>query len=110
MVDLSKIKPGDEIAVRATVRTLDPEMHHGGPGVEVGFCSGLRGWVRDTAIVSHTPKALSVGDRVRPTFSGGWEAYRGIVRAIDDGEAWVRWETGLHARPDWSLSDLERLP
>lgn len=75
MVDISKIKPGDEVLVRMTaandyrnggadyrgIRYLvceDPYEDPSAPELDRPFV------VLATNIVSHTPKALTVGDRV----------------------------------------------
>lgn len=68
-VDLSKIKPGDEVAIRAWVVTTILR----GDYLDVRFTEADTGFSVETfgadAIVSHTPKALSVGDRVRSRHS-----------------------------------------
>jgi hypothetical protein len=78
MTDLSKIKPGDEVTVRVSVVIVGDDIKVAVPGISGGV------WISANAIVSHTPKALSVGDRVKLQ-SGG----EGFIRAIVGERAWV---------------------
>lgn len=80
MVDLSKIKPGDEVTVRVRVARVAgcAVFVQIEPDEAVCFSAG--------PIVSHTPKALTVGDRVR---GGQWF---GHIKHVDGGHAWVRWK------------------
>jgi hypothetical protein len=58
-IDLSKIRPGDEVTVR--LRILGECV--GGWRVATSDGSAARFFVEADDIVSHTPKGLSVGDR-----------------------------------------------
>lgn len=106
-VDLSKIKPGDEVTVRGVVTVVNK-------GITVQFPNSALGaelWVPDLDIVSHTPKTLSVGDRVKGRDFGS--RMTGQVLALDGPDAWVAWSETLYEpsrRETWALSDLERLP
>lgn len=100
MVDLSKIKPGDTVTIEAVVRD-EPRSYSDGKYVSVKagvecFSFPCR------SIVSHTPKALSVGDRVRVN---GAEA---AILAVHGGYAWVDLGTSTHPGT-WGLSQLERV-
>lgn len=102
-VDLSKIKPGDEVTVRAVVKRAADEFG-------VLLCTTAGGDPDDfmaveAEIVSHTPKALSVGDRVK---ADGWKVAVFTVVAIDDGWAWIK--DAKSSRLQLPLSDLERIP
>lgn len=106
-VDLSKIRVGDTVTV---------ELEWGGD-------ANGKHWVKPytahdsyamaipaSAIVSHTPRPLTVGDRVRPTWSGGGPGY---IRAIMDRRAWVDLVDDANEQLNGAviaLSDLERLP
>lgn len=63
-IDVSKIKPGDEVTIRAFVDERAATPSDGRDFVSVRI-SGSLTIVRAMNIVSHTPKALAVGDRVR---------------------------------------------
>lgn len=71
-IDLSKIKVGDEVLLRATVIDATPtcfgqiqvRLERGAMGL-----TGTR--INVEHIVSHTPRALEVGDRVKMR---GWAA------------------------------------
>lgn len=105
-VDLSKIKPGDEVLVRLTY------VGHSNVAPGTGWqrlANSAREHlsVHSSDFVSHTPKALSVGDRVQ-LMSGG----RGFIRAIIGARAWV----DLVDDPDehlngcaYGLANLERV-
>lgn len=85
MIDVSKIRIGDEVTVRVTVRDAD-----------------LRGsirvtrdpWLRSDDIVAHHPKPreFKPGDRVTACH---FPDVRTIV-AVDNGEAWIRSPLGGH--------------
>lgn len=117
-VDLSKVRPGDEVTVRFKVKTAKTNDYRGLPYVVCDDpledpAEGPRE-LRDVAvlwtrIVSHTPKALAVGDRVRdgahPT------ATKATVLFADDRDVVIRTdEGGIHSGPvdgDW-VKRLER--
>lgn len=111
MVDLSKIRPGDEVTVRAVV---SEHRYAENWGLHFQHVTGLydgraRHYVHPDCIVSHTPKALAVGDRVRdgahPT------ATKATVLFADDRDVVIRTdEGGIHSGPvdgDW-VKRLER--
>lgn len=105
-VDLSKIRPGDEVTVRAVVHeTKGPYGDDGTYDIRVLPSSFTKAqWVNPDAIVSHHPKALQPGDRARYGLVGPVD-----IRAVQGRHAWVA------ARPDDTgfgcmLSDLERIP
>lgn len=103
-VDLTKIRPDDEVAVRAYISVVESD------GVRIRFhpeAPGSMVHLSPSAIVSHTPKALAVGDRVRLR-NGFIQTIRGVIRALDAGEAWVRWDSSSVA-DIWQASDLERV-
>lgn len=81
-VDLSKIKVGDEVTVRDE-------------------------WIESSAIVSHTPKALSVGDRVRyvSPFTGVADDEPWTLLYVDDS-CFALVGRGKHSRAIKPLSDL----
>jgi len=113
-VDLSKIKPGDEVLVRGIV---DRAYTHAS-GVPAFTLRGIKRPtstidVEAEAIVSHTPKALEVGDQVRGKAPVG-HALGGSILAIDGDAAWVRWTASIYdgstdRRETWWLRDLERV-
>lgn len=105
-VDLSKIKPGDEVTVRVVVTAAGKNsLKVSVPGIENGL------WFDAAEIVSHTPKALSVGDRVR------WTRYTqvadipmrvgGVLLAVDADTAWVK--TADQDLPTHTTVDLRLL-
>lgn len=114
--DLSKIKPGDEVTVRLVVNAVN---ENGVFAIRPGWhpSESIRLDGMEDAIVSHTPKALQPGDRVRAAAHvSGWrdKPHIGIIRAIEGDDAWLRW-THLESEPYstdniWALTDLERLP
>ena len=83
LIDLSKIRPGDEVTVMARVVKVRPDhlvdcvTDDGEPD---GFC------IRPKAIVSHTPavREFKVGDRVEMP-----DEKRGTLRAIYEHVGWV---------------------
>lgn len=66
LIDLSKIKPGDEVTVRGVVSDVADRYDGERNRVRVDLADG-EGYcyVGAGGIVSHTPKPLSVGDRVK---------------------------------------------
>ena len=76
MIDLSKIRPGDEVTVRATVVAS-----------EFGPYVWIQGPIDKLEVVSHThaPREIKVGDRV--TFRDNKLVYE--VVHIKDELAWV---------------------
>lgn len=110
-VDISKIRPGDEVTVRATVVDL-PGDHWNSFRLRYEHPEALRGEglvnathdIPSRSIVSHTPKALSVGDRVQVNFA------EGPIVAIHGRYAWVDLGAPDGHPSTWILSDLERIP
>jgi translation initiation factor IF-1 len=84
-IDISKIKPGDYVTVRAKVTAIQEEP--------VEFCIApkvIRGstmWVSPSAIVGHepAPEQLKVGDVVE-VYPG---KSQGTIVGLHDGNAWV---------------------
>lgn len=109
-IDLSKIRPGDEIAIRATVTEAQRGNECWPVRATIDGISNIAGMFdgefcfSPSAIASHTPKALAVGDRVKPS---NFVGKPGSILAVDGDEAWVRWGV-LSVKPVWRLSDLER--
>jgi hypothetical protein len=113
-VDISRIKPGDEVLVRCVAAPgFCPQRPLVTP--DSGALVGNEFMPPSKAIVSHTPKALSVGDVVRAApHVSTWKdkPHSGVIRAIDGDAAWLRWDH-LEREPYstdniWPLSDLER--
>lgn len=108
VIDVSKIKLGDEVTVRAHAISGYGDLL----AVRVtqrGRLDPLHITIPVSAIISHTPKALAVGERVK--FAGNPNSITGEVIARDDRLAWVRWD-GTSERYDGleRLDLLERLP
>lgn len=106
-VDLSKIKPGDEVTVRFVVHwAVNPNgMLAVIPGAaHVNHAGELV--LNASAVVEHHPKALSVGDRVK--MPGTWREVVFEVIGVSGQWAWLKDadEHHLQAR----LSELERIP
>jgi hypothetical protein len=106
-IDLSKIKPGDEVTVRAVVSDA---QHTENWGLHFKHLNGAydgacRHFVHPDCIVSHTPKALSVGDKVK---AAEWPPSITLeVLCIHDGMAWLRDSGGSYVQS--ALSNLERV-
>lgn len=108
-IDLSKIKPGDEVTIRG--RAIRNRHDDGKTWVEVSFENGparfhhFTGPIAAESIATHTPKALSVGDRVK--VRGRPIHTEPVIIAIDDDWAWLKDIEGdrWHVR----LSGLERV-
>jgi hypothetical protein len=111
-VDISKIRPGDEVAIRGVVSNISTTNFPEKPIlVEIDGAHGLTSTrVAYETIVSHIPKGFVVGDRVRllPTFhdeevSDGWDLLQ-----IDDSSM-VLLGRGNHTRKIASKDKLERV-
>ena len=87
------IREGDEVTVRGVVA----DSMEGNLIVRVGICHLS---IRAEQVASHTPKALSVGDRVINRYT----LDRGELVAIHNERAWVMCNFGYLT---FSLSDLE---
>ncbi|WP_300573491.1 hypothetical protein [Phenylobacterium sp.] len=111
-VDISKIKPGDEVTVRLVVRKADdtdvplqvvhPSDHSGTEGV----------WVEANRVVSHTPRELQMGDKFRAgdqVFEcvGPARLYAGLGGA---GKTEVCGWNEAEGYVAFDASDLERIP
>lgn len=89
-VDVSKIKVGDEVTVRATVRANDGSDDLPVCAAPVNSSStDYEWWFRPDDILSHTPKGFAVGDRVKVR---GDEA-EGEIKAVWADSAWVLFTT-----------------
>lgn len=107
-VDLSRIAPGDEVTLRMRVIAVGARVTarfiEGGAVDRVFIVSAHE-------IVTHTPKALSVGDRVRETTHAGLTA---TVLFADERDVVIRYDIeggGIHSgRTDSWARTLERLP
>lgn len=87
-VDISKIKSGDQVTVRGVVgeNVADASSHRVLVSFD-GHSGGKSVFVRNDTIISHTPRALAVGDRVRQRPNG----QHGEVLGLHGVQAWVRW-------------------
>jgi hypothetical protein len=88
MIDISKIKPGDFVTVRARVLEVDerkPEEINIAPSGSIRLNSSL--WVLSRTIVSHepAPEPLKVGDMVTVECATG--QYK--ILALHGDKAWV---------------------
>lgn len=102
-IDLTKVKPGDEVTVRAVVKGIE----HGQALVSFAPDGPTILALTQGMIEAHHPKTLSVGDRVRcPKFKANDAT--GEVLAVRNHQVWVQFEGYL--KPDTVLlSDLERI-
>ena len=99
-IDASKIRPGDEVTIRARAQAgygdcITVALVLGG-----GITCGLT--VPFSTVATHTaaPRALEVGDCVEARNGG-----RGSIKHIIDGRAWVDWSNGRQTVSQ--LCDLE---
>ena len=88
MIDISKIKPGDFVTVRARVLEIDerkPAESNIAPSVAIRLNSSL--WVLSSTIVSHepAPEPLKIGDVVEVCPGKS----QGTIVGLHDGSAWV---------------------
>lgn len=85
MIDISKIKVGDEVTVRAKVIQIDRK--HVAEPVRLNGGS----WVLGNQIIAHhpAPREFKPGDRV---IIGGSSTL--VLVAMDAGEAWIKTPTG----------------
>lgn len=108
MIDISKIRPGDEVTVRGKAQgVLDRGLI-----VQVfGEREPLSIVFKCTEIASHTPEPLHVGDRVGVSgVSVSQGCYAKIVH-ISSKTAWVRWgDTPDNGNIIALLADLEPIP
>ncbi len=105
-VDLSKIRPGDEITIRCRARVRASE------GWTIRALHDEQGTlVKDEHIVAHTPKALVVGDRVKvgPQVPGDglWAGQVRRIAALEGADAWLADDKGEHLTV--GLDRLERV-
>lgn len=88
MVDVSRIKVGDEVDIRGIVTALGATCLH----VALSWNTP----VSHDKIVGHVPKPrpIAVGDTV--IFKYGASRGRYSVKAIDDDSAWIKDSSGVH--------------
>lgn len=108
-VDLSKIRPGDEVTVSTTgvVRSVGDGgmvLKLKGGDFETTF---TRGEVAALVLVSHTPapEPLAVGDRVKIKDCG--PEYAGTILGLHESLAWLRFLSGGYTTAE--VSGLERV-
>jgi len=97
MSEILKPKVGDIVTVRGKVED------EGNDGFWVSFKPQGFCWLKPESIVSIEPRPLAVGDKVR------WRDCpydEFIIRAIDDGIAWLKYKD---VRFNGPLSDLEHV-
>lgn len=106
VIDLTKIKPGDAVTVRMFVVGIE----HDQALVSLASDRPAVLALAQSMVATHTPKALSVGDRV---IKVAGVTFTGVIVAIDDDRAWVTWgkRDGGWGEGDnvCHLSDLERV-
>lgn len=105
-VDISKIGPGDTVAVQCVVTDVLPRAVYSVAVRAAGCVQAQPTWVLPSDIVSHTPRELQKGDKVR--FNG--TARDWSVVSVDGGYAWVREIACDRDQAVIPLSDLERIP
>lgn len=105
MIDLSKIRPGDEVAIRVTIDPRNQAPFE--PGDHIGVRAGGRDMfsVPVDLIVSHTPRALATGDAVK--FVGNPQSVRGRIVHVADDLAWVCWNGSQTYHGVQRLAELE---
>lgn len=102
-IDITKIKPGDRLAVWVEVCT---DQNPYGP-LYVKSPGGVAFSVRPESIALHEPGPLAVGDRVQSTST----KHRGTVVGVCGNTAWFLREDGSRDKPyTVSAHDLERIP
>lgn len=100
-VDISKIKVGDIVTVQMRVAEVDPEDDI--TPLRLTHDDLEEVWVPGSAIVSHTPRELEVGETVEGPFVA-----TAVILGIDGDTAWVRMTNDR--RREVKVSDLERIP
>ena len=97
MIDISKIKPGDYVTVRAKVLRVCANAYE---EFEIRTATTRVTWVSQEEITSHepTPEPLKVGDVV---FAGG--VRRHIIAGLHNDTAWLVRSTG------YSQAELSKL-
>lgn len=91
MVDLSKIKVGDEVTVRMVVKTVDTD------GIfNASSSGGVHGWIDSSEIATHTPapREFKPGETVYAGSATKWkiEHVNGFWAWIVDANGWNRLE------------------
>lgn len=94
MVDVSKIRVGDEVTFRGTVTMLDPYDK------ELPCRIGRAGWCSAEQIIEHKPRELKAGDKAHYCLSNA----KVEVLCVHNGHAFVVWPEGNHSV--YRLSDL----
>ena len=100
-IDISKVKIGDIVTMRAEV--VDVNTRVGGFSLRVQGASGGSSWVPDGTLTSHEPRGLRVGDRVYNKVHG----LTGEVRYIEDPVAAWKPDDGILIVS--ALTHLERV-
>lgn len=103
-VDISKIGPGDTVAVQCVVTDVSPKAVYSVAVRAAGCVQAQPTWVSPSDIVSHTPRELQVGDRVRIGISDP----AGEVVGVYEGKAWVK--LGRCGPLTYDIANLERIP
>lgn len=124
-IDTDKIRIGDTVLVELTVVSVPPPTAASSPSFAAAglfFPStnviGVAGYQNPNAlgsppvfhverakVVGHTPRTLAVGDDV---WIDSAKAIHGVIRAIEDGEAWVKRGHPGSGHATYDLTDLTR--
>lgn len=93
MIDVSKIRVGDEVMVKGTVRELGPDYIR----IEVNHDRLM--WLPLDSIDGHVPKprSIAVGDTVILEWNPVSKK-RYIVKAIDEGVVWLKDPNGSYCQ------------
>lgn len=110
-IDISKIKPGDEVTVLVSVQKVHDDRSglYGHPiyGGAPDRTTTLH--LHSSSIVSHTPKELQPGDRVKSRFDGAeYEIVAGPRQRKDGAIEVALWSDELGFFDSY-LSNLERV-
>jgi hypothetical protein len=85
-IDISKIKPGDKVTL-VPLEVVEAPTGSNSIGLRLSR-SGVIYVVPDQIAAHHpAPREIGVGDRVKAS-----DGFLGTVRAVDESEAWVRWD------------------
>lgn len=109
-----KVQAGDVVTLRGTVKTVGNTKQYGQQNVLVTIprAHGLNvdAWYAVEDLASIEPRPLQVGDKVRGAHWG--RDWHGEIKAICDGEAWVKSRTTggtSECQTIYKLADLERI-
>lgn len=106
-VDISKIKVGDEVTVRGVCARAAYMVGHRNDSIYIDFPAvtalANTAWIDADRIVSHTPRPVAIGDKVRERPNG----QHGEVLGLHGVQAWVRW--GVNDFATTYAEGLERL-